>query len=139
MAKPLDDQIDQLYQLPLDEFTAARNALAKDSGASEVKKLEKPNLAAWTVNQLYWRHRKAYDEVIKAAERMRAAYKQMLAGKTADVRGAEEIHEEALSARPSRRRARSSKKAAIRNADARDDAGGGNARRVAGRANRRAA
>jgi hypothetical protein len=96
MAKPLDEQIDQLYQLPLDEFTAARNALAKDSGASEIKKLEKPNLAAWTVNQLYWRDRKAYDEVIKAAERMRAAYKQMLAGKTADVRGAEEIHEEAL-------------------------------------------
>ena len=97
MAKqPLDDQIDQLYQLPLDEFTAARNALARTSGASEVKKLEKPNLAAWTVNQLYWRDRKAYDEVIKAAERMRAAYKQMLAGKTADVRGAEEIHEEAL-------------------------------------------
>ena len=97
MAKhPLDDQIDQLYQLPLDEFTVARNALAKDSGASEIKKLEKPNLAAWTVNQLYWRNRKAYDEVTKAAERMRAAYKQMLAGKTADVRGAEEIHEEAL-------------------------------------------
>ena len=48
------------------------------------------------MNQLYWRDRKAYDEVIKAAERMRAAYKQMLAGKTADVRGAEEIHEEAL-------------------------------------------
>jgi hypothetical protein len=97
MAKqPLDDQIDQLYQLPLDAFTAARNALAKTSGASEVKKLEKPNLAAWTVNQLYWRDRKAYDEVIKAAERMRAAYKQMLAGKTADVRGAEDIHQEAL-------------------------------------------
>ena len=97
MAKqPLDDKIDHLYQLPLDEFTAARNALAKDSGASEIKKLEKPNLAAWTVNQLYWRDRKAYDEVIKAAERMRAAYKQMLAGKTADVRGAEEIHQEAL-------------------------------------------
>ena len=97
MAKqPLDDQIDHLYQLPLDEFTEARNALAKESGASEIKKLEKPNLAAWTVNQLYWRNRKAYDEVTKAAERMRAAYKQMLAGKTADVRGAEEIHEEAL-------------------------------------------
>lgn len=96
MAKPLDDQIDHLYQLPLDEFTAARNALAKSSGSSEVQKLDKPNLAAWTVNQLYWRDRKAYDEVIKAAERMRSAYRHMLAGKTADVRGAEEIHEEAL-------------------------------------------
>ena len=68
----------------------------RDSGDSAVKKLEKPNLAAWTVNQLYWRERKLYDEVIKTAERMRTAYKQMLAGKTADVSGAEEIHQEAL-------------------------------------------
>jgi hypothetical protein len=99
MAGPsLDDRIDQLYQLPLDEFTAARNALAKEAGprAAEVKKLEKPNLAAWTVNQLYWHERKLYDEVVKAAERMRAVYKQMLAGKSADVRGAEGIHQEAL-------------------------------------------
>lgn len=99
MAKnDLDQQIDQLYQLPLDEFTAARNALAKTAGdrAAEVKKLEKPNLAAWTVNQLYWRDRKTYDAVIKAAEKMRAAYKQMLAGKSVDVRGAEEIHQDAL-------------------------------------------
>ncbi len=99
MAKaPHDDKIDQLYQLSLDEFTAARNALAKESGSAEIKKLEKPNLAAWTVNQLYWRRRQVYDEVVQAAERMRAAYKQMLAGKTADVRGAEEIHQEALRA-----------------------------------------
>jgi hypothetical protein len=98
MAASLDDRIDQLYQLPLDEFTAARNALAKEAGerSAEVKKLEKPNLAAWTVNQLYWRERKVYDDVIKAAERMRAVYKQMLAGKSADVRGAEDIHQEAL-------------------------------------------
>ena len=94
----LDDRIDQLYQLPLDEFTASRNALAREAGprAAEVKKLEKPNLAAWTVNQLYWRERKIYDDVIKAAERMRAVYKQMLAGKNPDVRGAEDIHQEAL-------------------------------------------
>ena len=99
MAKAdLDNQIDQLYQLPLDEFTTARNALAKDAGdrAGEVKKLEKPNLAAWTVNQLYWRERDAYEAVIKAAEKMRGAYKQMLAGKSADVRGAEDVHQEAL-------------------------------------------
>jgi hypothetical protein len=97
-ATSLDDQIDRLYQLPLDEFTASRNALAKEAGprAGEVKKLEKPNLAAWTVNQLYWRERKTYDEVVKAAERMRSVYKQMLAGKNVDVRGAEEIHQEAL-------------------------------------------
>jgi hypothetical protein len=94
----LDHQIDRLYQLPLDEFTAARNALAKEAGdrAGEVKKLEKPNLAAWTVNQLYWRDRDAYEAVINAAGKMRAAYKQMLAGKSADVRGAEDVHQDAL-------------------------------------------
>jgi hypothetical protein len=92
----LDDRVDQLYSLPLEEFTAARNALAKETGDPSVKKLEKPNLAAWTVNQLYWRERKKYDAVVKAAESMRAAYKQMLAGKNADVRGTEEMYQEAL-------------------------------------------
>jgi hypothetical protein len=96
MAASRDDQIDQLYQLPLEEFTAARNALARDTGDAAIKKLEKPNLAAWTVNQLYWKERDAYEAVIKAADRMRAAYKQMLAGKSADVRAAEDVHQEAL-------------------------------------------
>ena len=97
MAKPSQSaEIDQLYQLPLDEFTAARNALAKESGDPSVKQLEKPNLAAWTVNQLYWRQRDVYDAVIEAADQMRKAYKQMLAGKTADVRKAEDAHKAAL-------------------------------------------
>lgn len=50
---------DDLYGLPLDEFTAARNALAralKDQGraddAAAVKKLKKPPVSAWAVNQL---------------------------------------------------------------------------------------
>jgi len=97
MAKDaIDDQIDQLYQLPLDEFTGARNALAKDSGDSGVKKLEKPNVAAWAVNQLYWRERKLYDEVIKTSGQLRTAHKQVLAGKAADVRAAEVFHNESM-------------------------------------------
>lgn len=98
MARELADRIDQLYRLPLEEFTAARNALAKDAGpqAAEIKKLEKPNLAAWTVNQLYWRERRIYHAVVNAANDMRAAYKQMLAGKAAGVRGAEAVHAAAL-------------------------------------------
>ena len=39
-----DDRIAELYQGPLEEFTAARNALAKETGDSAIKKLEKPNL-----------------------------------------------------------------------------------------------
>jgi hypothetical protein len=92
----IDDQIDELYQKPLDEFTAARNALAKESGDAAIRKLEKPSLPAWAVNQLYWRERKLYDEVTKTSGQMRTAYKQMLAGKPADVRAAEVFHAEAM-------------------------------------------
>lgn len=55
----LDAELDELYALPLEEFTSARNALAKrlsDAGdkdaAATVKKLAKPNVAAWALNQL---------------------------------------------------------------------------------------
>jgi hypothetical protein len=91
-----DDKIDALFQLPLDEFTAARNALAKQTGDASIKKLEKPNLAAWAVNQLYWHQRKLYDEVIKTSTQVRTAYKQMLAGKSADVKAAEVFHAAAM-------------------------------------------
>jgi hypothetical protein len=91
-----DEAIDQLYQLSLEEFTAARNALAKETGDASIKKLEKPNLAAWAVNQLYWRERKVYDELIKTSGQVRTAYKQMLGGKTADVKAAETFHTEAM-------------------------------------------
>jgi hypothetical protein len=97
MAKaPLDEQIDQLYQLSLDEFTAGRNALARESGDAAIKKLEKPNLAAWAVNQLYWHERKLYDEVIKTSTQVRTAHRQMLSGKPSDVKAAETFHAEAM-------------------------------------------
>ncbi len=68
----LDAQIDELYQLPLAEFTAARNALAKTlagADASRVKRLEKATVVPWAVNQLYWRERSAWDRLMKAAQR----------------------------------------------------------------------
>src|ERR1700752_1952068 len=91
-----DDKIDALFQLPLDAFTAARNELAKQTGDASIKKLEKPNLAAWAVNQLYWHKRKLYDEVIKTSGQVRTAYKQRLAGKSADVKAVEVFHNEAM-------------------------------------------
>ena len=95
---PLDDAIDRLYQLPLDQFTAARNALAREAGAKApaIKRLEKPSAAAWAVNQLFWRERPIYDELIEASQQLRAAYRDQLAGKSPDVRGAEANHRAAL-------------------------------------------
>jgi hypothetical protein len=96
----MDDEIDRLYQLPLDEFTSARNALAKTSGgkAAEIKLLEKPNTAAWAINQVFWRQRPLYDKVIAAAGARRDAYRMMLAGKTSDVAGADAAHRAAIKA-----------------------------------------
>jgi hypothetical protein len=88
-----------LYQLPLDEFTEARNTLAKElgqEGGSEIRKLAKPPVPAWAVNQLYWGRRKAYDALVAAASALRNAHAQVLAGKRADLRAAGTAHEEAL-------------------------------------------
>ena len=63
MSKDFESRIDALFQLPLDEFTAARNALAKEAGkdAPALKQLTKPPVAAWAVNQLYWERRDDYE------------------------------------------------------------------------------
>lgn len=94
----MDDAIAELYQLPLDQFTPARNALAKTAGprAAEIKALEKPNAAAWAVNQLFWLERPIYDELIEASQQLRTVYRDQLAGKSPDVRGAEATHKAAV-------------------------------------------
>jgi hypothetical protein len=96
--------LDALFQLPLGEFTAARNALAarlKKSGhadeSSRIKGLSKPSVSAWTVNQLFWRHRKAYDRLMQSGAQFREAQAAQLAGKSADIRRALEARREALS------------------------------------------
>ena len=102
-AHPAD--VDALFQLPLSEFTAARNALAaklKKAGsagdAEAVKALPKPSVAAWAVNQLYWRHRKEFDQLIATGERFRTAQATHLAGKSTDIRGPLNARREALAA-----------------------------------------
>ncbi len=96
-ARTLDAEIDRLYQLPLDEFTSARNLLAKQGGA-EVKSLAKPPVAAWAVNQLYWRNRPPYDALVRASNEMRRTHKAVLGGKGGDLRVAGKAHDEALDA-----------------------------------------
>jgi hypothetical protein len=99
-ARPIDEQIDQLYQLPLDAFTAARNALAKTAGpaAADVKSLAKPPIAAWAINQVYWRGRPAFHALMASAAALRAAHTAVTSGKRGDLRAASEAHEAALEA-----------------------------------------
>ncbi len=93
----LDREIDRLYQLPLSGFTQARDALAKrnESHRAAIRRLEKPNLSAWAVNQLYWRNRGVYEALAAAAERLRKAQVASLAGKSGDVARAEAEHQAA--------------------------------------------
>jgi hypothetical protein len=96
----LDAKIDDLYRLPLGEFTSARNALAKSltgDDAKLIRTLEKPTVVPWTVNQVYWRARSTYDRVMKSGEKVRAAQIAALEGRAADVRAATEAHRRAIS------------------------------------------
>jgi hypothetical protein len=90
--------IEQLYRLPLDEFTAARNALAKTAGAeaARVRALPKPAVPAWAVNQLYWRHRAAWDALVASAEAARKTHKAVLSGRSGDIRSVTKVHDEAV-------------------------------------------
>jgi len=99
----LNDEVNELFKLPLAEFTDARNELAKrlkQSGRAEdanlVKTLVKPSVSAWTVNQLYWNHRVAFDRLLAAGQRFHKAQASGLAGKVADLRAALEARRQAL-------------------------------------------
>jgi hypothetical protein len=96
----IDADIEKLYQGPLDDFTAARNLLAKGAGkrAAEVRALVKPAVPAWAVNQVYWRRRPIYDALMHAAQDARKAHAAVLAGRGGDVRAAGKEHDARVSA-----------------------------------------
>lgn len=82
-----DKQIDQLYSAPLDEFVERRNELARSlrkdanrQAADEVRKLRKPTLPAWTVNQLARREKMRLRGLLTAGERLRKAHEELLVG-----------------------------------------------------------
>ncbi len=97
----LEDQIDNLYRLPLAEFTSARNLLAKSltgDAARQVKALARPTVVPWAVNQVYWHARATYDRLLGSGERLRAAQIAALEGRPSDVRDADAAHRRAIAA-----------------------------------------
>ncbi|MEA2145635.1 MAG: hypothetical protein QOG59_1222 [Solirubrobacteraceae bacterium] len=78
-------QIDALYELPLEEFTPARNQLAQRlrrngerERSEEVKRLRKPTLAAWTLNQLRRRQPEVVSGLLDAGMQLRQAQERLL-------------------------------------------------------------
>jgi hypothetical protein len=101
----MEDEVDALFKLPLGEFTPARNALAarlKKGGqqamADAAKAVPKPSVAAWVVNQLYWRHRGPFDRLIEAGDRFRQAQSAQQTRNSAGLREHLEARREAQAA-----------------------------------------
>jgi hypothetical protein len=83
----LEEAIDEIYGADLDEFVATRTRLAKQlkqegdaDAAAELAKLRKPNVAAWTLNQLARRNRREVDLLLDAGHRLREAQTGVLKG-----------------------------------------------------------
>ncbi len=81
------DEADELYALPLDEFTSARNELEKRlrkdgqrDEAAEVKALRKPTVPAWALNQVARQRPGEVGDLIDAGRRVREAQDELLAG-----------------------------------------------------------
>jgi hypothetical protein len=80
---------EDLYGLPLEEFTPARDALAKElkaagrkDEAAEVKALRKPSVAAWALNRVARDHPDAVEALRAAGAALRAAQDAVLSGDT---------------------------------------------------------
>jgi hypothetical protein len=96
----LEREIDRLYALPLDEFTARRNELAKRlkkegeaDAAEQVTALVKPSVPAWTINQLARRQKKEVQSLLTAGTKLRKAQERALSGGGADALRAAQAEE----------------------------------------------
>ena len=99
-----DKELDRLFALPLDEFTAARNDVVKrlkeageDEAAERVAALAKPSVPVWTINQLARQDKPAMRGLLDAATKLRKAQERALAGGDSDaLRAAQAQEREAL-------------------------------------------
>lgn len=96
----LEREIDRLYGLPLDEFTARRNELAKrlrkdgdEDAADQVTALVKPTVPAWTINQLARRQKKEVQAFLATGTRLRKAQERALGGGGPDALRAAQAEE----------------------------------------------
>jgi len=92
----LEAEIDRLYGVPLDEFVAQRDQLAKQlnrdgerEAGAQVKALRKPTVGAWALNQALRRRRAEKEALLATAERLHEAQESLLSGgDPADLREA---------------------------------------------------
>lgn len=95
--------IDSLYELPLDEFTEARNELARrlkaagdTEGAGEVGRAPKPTLPAWAANQVVRKAPVEWERLRTAVRELREKHAKRRS--VDDLRDATRAQREALKA-----------------------------------------
>ena len=86
-ADATDRAADELYGLPLAEFTKARDDLArrlrkerKRDEADAVKAMRKPTVAAWALNQIARKRPQDVQRLLSAGKQLRKAHEALLAG-----------------------------------------------------------
>ena len=100
----MDEEIDRLYELPLGEFVAARNALAKAAkaagdreGAAAVAALKKPSVTAWALNQVARAHPAEVEALVAAVDALRDASAGAVSGRgSAPMREARDAERSAV-------------------------------------------
>src|SRR5258706_473729 len=104
-----DAALDGLYQGPLEEFTAARNELAKSlradgeaAAADWVKDLPKPTRAAWPGNQLAARKASEAAGLLELGRQRRAEQRERRAGEKVEE-AERRVHAAELDAHAARR------------------------------------
>ena len=102
-----EDAVDELYGLPIDEFTPRRDSLAKQlrsggnrDAAAWVKGLRKPSAAAWIANQLARTRPREAKELLRAGHALREAHELVVSGDAGpdDLRVAADAEHEAARA-----------------------------------------
>jgi len=85
----VEARIDELFGVPLEDFTQLRNELVKELNtageretASRVKAFKKPTTTVWAINQLAHRHGPELEELVRIHEQMSGVKK------AGDLRGA---------------------------------------------------
>jgi hypothetical protein len=99
------DEADRLYGLPLEQFTAERDAAAKAlrkagdrEAAAVLAKLPKPTPAAWAANQVARTEPDVRDEFLAAGAALREAQEAALAGDAGELRDATRAQRAAVDA-----------------------------------------
>lgn len=93
----------RLYGLPLDEFTAERDATAKRlradgnrEAADAIRKLRKPSVAAGAINRAVRAEPAAAKRLLKSGEQLENAQAAAISGSAADLRAASGEHAAAI-------------------------------------------